>query len=67
MQIWEGDLNLQNQIHCEYMLSLGNLGLSMSADDPHLKSKAVQYLEEVEQLDVNHLGIYALRTLIDLF
>ena len=49
------------------MLSLGNLGLSMSADDPHLKSKAVQYLEEVEQLDVNHLGIYALRTLIDLF
>ena len=67
LQIWAGDLNLQNQIHCEYMLSLGNLGLSMSADDPHLKSKAVQYLEEVEQLDVNHLGIYALRTLIDLF
>lgn len=58
LQIWEGDLNLANQIHCKYMLSLGYLGLGD-------KQKALHYLEEVERLDCNHLGILALRTFIE--
>ncbi len=58
LQIWEGDLNLSNQIHCKFMLSLGYRGLGDIA-------KAQQYLNEVEQLDRNHLGIYALKTLIN--
>lgn len=57
LQIWEGDLNLSNQIHCKFMLALGYYGLGNL-------SKAQQYLSEVEQLDVNHLGIYSLRTLM---
>ena len=57
LQIWEGDLNLQNRIHCKFMLALGYYGLGDLA-------KAQQYLHDVEQLDVNHLGIYALRTII---
>ena len=58
LQIWEGSLNLANEIHCKYMLALGNLGLGR-------KAEAMKYLQEVEKLDNNHLGIYALRTLID--
>ncbi|MBQ0019003.1 MAG: DUF5107 domain-containing protein [Bacteroidales bacterium] len=57
LQIWEGDLNLSNQIHCKFMLALGYYGLG---DTTH----ALRYLSEVEALDINHLGIYALRTLI---
>jgi len=56
LQIWEGDLNLANQIHCKFMLALGYRGLGDS-------TKAQQYLSEVEQLDRNHLGIYVLKTL----
>lgn len=56
LQIWEGDLNLSNLIHCKFMLALGYRGLGNIA-------KAEQYLSEVEQLDCNHLGIYALKTL----
>lgn len=59
LQIWEGDLNLQNQIHCKYMLALGYLGLGK-------RDEALRYLCEVEQLDANHLGIIQLRTLIQL-
>lgn len=87
LQIWEGDLNLSNQIHCKFMLALGYYGLALSLSVPgcdgHLPSqsaavapssatpsvsdyllKAKRYLSEVEQLDINHLGIYALRTLM---
>lgn len=59
LQIWEGDLNLANEIHCKYMLSLGYLGLGN-------KEKALNYLSEVEKLDVNHFGILQLRTFINL-
>ena len=58
LQIWEGDLNLQNQIHCKYMLALGFYGLG---DNTH----ALRYLNEASQLDANHLGIFSFRTLID--
>ncbi len=60
LQIWEGDLNLSNQIHCKYMLALGFYGLG---DKRH----AERYLSEASELDKNHLGIFALRTLLDNF
>ena len=60
LQIWEGDLNVSNEIHCKYMLALGHLGLGHH-------DKALQYLHEVEKLDNNHLGIFALRTFFDIF
>ena len=55
--IWDGDLDLQNRIHCLYMLSLGYYGLG---DKEHAK----HYLEEVEKLDINHYGTQALRSLM---
>lgn len=59
LQIWEGDLNLSNQIHCKYMLALGFYGLG---DKKH----AERYLKEACQLDKNHLGILSFKTLIEL-
>ena len=56
LQIWEGDLNTSNQIHCKLMLALGYFGLGD-------KEKAAQYIAEVEALDPNHLAIHAMKTL----
>ena len=58
LQIWEGDLDVSNQIHCKYMLALGYYGLG---DRQH----ALRYLEEAAQLDKNHLGILSFKTLIE--
>lgn len=59
LQIWEGDLNLSNQIHCNYMLALGFYGLGN-------KKHAERYLKKASQLDKNHLGILSFKTLIEL-
>ena len=59
LQIWEGDLNLSNQIHCKYMLALGFYGLG---DKKH----AERYLKEASPLDKNHLGILSFKSLIEL-
>lgn len=59
LQIWEGDLNLSNQIHCKYMLALGFYGL----DD---KKHAKRYLDEASRLDKNHLGILSFKSMIEL-
>lgn len=59
LQIWEGDLNLSNQIHCKYMLALGFYGLG---DKKH----AERYLKEASRLDKNHLGILSFKSLIEL-
>ena len=59
LQIWEGDLNVSNQIHCKYMLALGYYGMG---DMKH----AVRYLHEASEMDVNHLGILSFKTLVDL-
>lgn len=56
--VWNGDLNIDNQIHCYYMLALGNLGISNA-------TKAEHYLDEVLKLNINHLGAYALKSFID--
>ena len=55
--IWDGDLDLQNRIHCLYMLALGYFGMG---DKEH----AERYLSEVEQLDINHYGTQAFRSLM---
>jgi len=52
--IWEDSLDAKNLIHCKYMLALGYYGMGD-------KQKAEKYLEEVEALDCNHLGILQFR------
>lgn len=47
LAIWEDDLNTRNQIHCYFVMGLGNLGLGNTA-------KAKEYMEKVRQLDINH-------------
>ena len=48
LAIWEDDLNVRNQIHCYYVMGLGNLGLDNISD-------AKKYLSKVRELDVNHI------------
>ena len=55
--IWEDSLDTKNRIHCLYMLALGYYGLG---DKEH----GERYLQEVEQLDINHQGVQQLRSLI---
>jgi len=55
--IWEDSLDAKNRIHCLYMLALGYFALG---DKEH----GAQYLGEVEQLDINHQGVQALRSLL---
>lgn len=57
LQIWDGDLDLKNRIHCLFMLALGYTGLGD-------KEKAHRYLNEVKQLDINHQGVMALKNMI---
>ncbi|MDR1673473.1 MAG: DUF5107 domain-containing protein [Bacteroidales bacterium] len=47
LAIWDDDLNVRNQIHCNYVTGLGYLGLGN-------KEKAKIYLEKVYELDINH-------------
>lgn len=54
--IWEDDLQLRNEIHCKYMMSLGYAGLG---DMAHSR----RYLDEVAALDINHQGILSILTL----
>ena len=55
--IWEDSLDMKNRIHCLYMLALGYYGMG---DKEH----AERYLSEVEQLDINHYGTQAFRSLM---
>ena len=57
--VWDGDLDLQNRIHCHYMLALGHLGMGN-------KEKALHHLDEVNRLDINHLGAASLRTFMEI-
>ena len=47
LAIWEDDLNVRNQIHCNYVMGLGHLGLG------HIE-KAKEFLSRVLELDSNH-------------
>ena len=55
--IWDDSLDTKNRIHCLYMLALGYYGLG---DTVH----GDRYLAELQQLDPNHAGAQALRSLI---
>ena len=55
--VWNGDLTQANRIHCNYMLALGYYGLGNS-------EKARKYLNEVLNMDTNHLGAIAFKTFI---
>lgn len=54
--VWNGNLTQANRIHCNYMLALGYYGLGNS-------EKARKYTEIAASMDINHLGIYSLKTL----
>jgi tetratricopeptide (TPR) repeat protein len=55
--IWDDSLDTKNRIHCLYMLALGYYGMG---DKEHTE----RYLSEVEQLDINHYGTQAFRSLM---
>lgn len=60
LQIWEGDLDEANEVHCKYMLALGYYGLG---DIKH----AQRYLTEASELDVNHLSIFSFKIFMEMF
>lgn len=45
--IWDDDLNVRNQIHCNLVMGMGYLGLGD-------KEQARKFLSEVTRLDINH-------------
>ena len=45
--IWDDDLNIRNQIHCNLVMGMGYLGLGD-------KEQARKFLSEVVHLDINH-------------
>ncbi|MFO8002400.1 MAG: DUF5107 domain-containing protein, partial [Marinilabilia sp.] len=48
--VWEEDLMVRNQIHCNYLIGLGHLGLGN-------KNKAIKHLEKAFEMNVNHQGV----------
>jgi tetratricopeptide (TPR) repeat protein len=55
--VFEEDLSLRNQIHCDYMVGLGYLGL----DQPE---QAAAAFERVLSRSANHLGVHLHRRLL---
>ena len=45
--IFEEDMNIKNQIHCYYLMGLGNLGLGR-------KEEAKHFFEKALSMDINH-------------
>lgn len=58
LQIWDGDLDATNRLHCLYLLALGYAGLG---DKVHSE----RYLSEAERMDINHQGLQSLRSLLN--
>ena len=50
LQIWEDDMDKKNEIHCNYLMGLGYLGLGDAA-------KAKLFFDKGAALDNNHQGI----------
>ncbi|MDD2953208.1 MAG: DUF5107 domain-containing protein [Parabacteroides sp.] len=50
LQIWEDDMDKKNQVHCNYLMGLGHLGLGH-------QEKAEIYLGIAAGMDVNHQGV----------
>ncbi|MBR0432519.1 MAG: DUF5107 domain-containing protein [Bacteroidaceae bacterium] len=57
--IWDGDLQQKNTVHCNLMMALGHIGLGNT-------EKGLRFLQEVENMDVNHSVPHAMRTLLPL-
>lgn len=55
--IWEDSLQTKHEIHCKFMLALGNIGLGN-------KKKGLSFLEEVLKLDNNHMAAISLKTML---
>ncbi|MDR2468941.1 MAG: DUF5107 domain-containing protein [Tannerella sp.] len=49
LAIWEDNLDVRNQIHCNYVMGLGYLGLNN-------REKAQEFFGKVREMDVNHQG-----------
>jgi tetratricopeptide (TPR) repeat protein len=56
LAIWEDDLNVRNQIHCNYVMGLGYLGLNRVETGHAPSLQAAKYLGKVRELDINHQG-----------
>lgn len=54
--IWDNSLDLQNIIHCKYMMALGYDGMGN-------KDKANRLVAEAQSMDINHQGISAFLTM----
>jgi len=50
LAIWDDDLNVRNQIHCNYVMALGYSGLGNH-------SEAQKCFSRVKELDINHINI----------
>lgn len=50
LQIWESDMNKKNQVHCNYLMALGYLGLGCM-------EKAETYFSIAAKMDNNHQGV----------
>jgi tetratricopeptide (TPR) repeat protein len=48
--IWDDDLQRRNQIHCNYLMGLGHLGLGN-------KTHALDYLQKTFGMDINNFGV----------
>jgi tetratricopeptide (TPR) repeat protein len=48
--IWDDDLQRRNQIHCNYLMGLGHMGMGNNA-------KALDYLQKTFDMDINHFGV----------
>ena len=48
--IWEDDLSVRNQIHCNFMIGLGYMGLRQT-------TKARRFFENALSFDANHQGV----------
>lgn len=57
LQLFHKDLNLQNRIHCVYLIGLGNLGL-------HRLNEAKEALNRVLEAEPSHMGAVIHRQLL---
>ncbi len=57
LQIWECDMDRKNEVHCDYLIALGNIGLGNN-------SVAKKYLDKASALDRNHQGVQIHKNMI---
>ena len=67
LQVWDGDLNQMNKVHCMFMMALGHLGMFLRNTKGGFYqelNKAKMLLSEAEKLDSSHIGIRELRIIM---